>query len=83
MKALHYFIKTYGCQANEADSERIVGLYQKKGYKPAKNLEEADVVIINTCSVRQSAEHRVYGLINNLTKQQTTKSEGLCWLGVC
>ena len=62
-----YFIKTFGCQANKADSERIARLYQKKGYKPAKKIEEADVIIINTCSVRESAENRVFGLIKNLT----------------
>jgi len=64
-----YFIKTFGCQANEADSERIAALYQKKGYQPAENLEQADVVIINTCSVRQSAEHRVGGLLSNIKYQ--------------
>lgn len=62
-----YFIKTFGCQANEADSEKIAGFYQSQGYKPAENIETADVVIINTCSVRQSAENRVAGLIINLT----------------
>jgi tRNA-2-methylthio-N6-dimethylallyladenosine synthase len=62
-----YFIKTYGCQANKADSERIARLYQEKGYQAAKNIGEADVVIINTCSVRESAENRVYGLIRNIT----------------
>ncbi len=62
-----YFIKTFGCQANEADSERIARLYQDKGYQPAKNVEEADVIIINTCSVRESAENRVFGLIKNIT----------------
>jgi len=61
-----YFIKTFGCQANEADSERIARMYQEKGFQPAKTIEEADVVIINTCSVRESAENRVFGLINNL-----------------
>ena len=65
-----YYIKTFGCQANKADSERIAQLYQKKGYKPAKKIEEADLVIINTCSVRESAENRVYGLINNLINHQ-------------
>ncbi len=72
---MKYFIKTFGCQANVADSERIAGFYEKKGYQPAKNLEEADVVVINTCSVRQSAEHRVYGLINNLIRQQATSNK--------
>lgn len=66
---MKYFIKTFGCQANEADSERIAGLYQRKGFKPAKTLEEAEVVIINTCSVRESAENRVYGLIHKLTER--------------
>lgn len=67
-----YYIKTFGCQANEADSERIARLYQEKGFKPAKKIEEADVIIINTCSVRESAENRVYGLIHNLISHQSS-----------
>lgn len=66
-----YYIKTFGCQANEADSERIEAYYQKKGYRPTENVDEADVVVINTCSVRQSAENRVYGLINNIVTRDT------------
>ncbi|TSC54142.1 MAG: hypothetical protein LiPW16_137 [Microgenomates group bacterium LiPW_16] len=58
---------------NEADSERIAGWYEGKGWKPAKNIYNADVAIINTCSVRQSAEDRVYGLINNLMKVKGQK----------
>jgi len=63
-----YYIKTYGCQMNKADSERIAGWYESRGWKPAKKIEEADEVVINTCSVRQSAEDRVFGLVNNLCK---------------
>ncbi len=63
-----YFLKTYGCQMNVSDSERIVGWYQQKGWQEAKSIKEADEVVIVTCSVRQSAEDRVYGLINNLSK---------------
>jgi len=63
-----YFIKTYGCQMNKSDSERIAGWYESRGWKKAKKIEEADEIVINTCSVRQSAEDRVYGLINNLSK---------------
>ncbi|MFZ5365982.1 MAG: MiaB/RimO family radical SAM methylthiotransferase [Patescibacteria group bacterium] len=70
------FIKTFGCAANVADSERIARLYQRKGYKKAKTLNEADVVIINTCSVRQSAENRVFGLINNITKNLQHREHG-------
>ncbi len=65
-----YYIKTYGCQMNKADSEKIAAGYEQKGYKPAKLVEEADVVVINTCSVRQSAEDRVIGQVRNLTKLQ-------------
>ena len=63
---MRYFIRTYGCQMNEADSEKIAGAFELKGYQPAKTYKTADVVIINTCSVRQSAEDRVLGLVNNL-----------------
>jgi tRNA-2-methylthio-N6-dimethylallyladenosine synthase len=65
-----YFIKTFGCQMNKNDSERITGWYENKGWKKAKKIEEADEIVINTCSVRQSAEDRVYGLINNLAKSK-------------
>ena len=63
-----YFIKTYGCQMNKSDSERIAGWYESKGWEKAKKIEEADEILVNTCLVRQSAEDRVYGLINNLSK---------------
>ncbi|MDP3998162.1 MAG: MiaB/RimO family radical SAM methylthiotransferase [bacterium] len=62
---MKYFIKTYGCQMNEADSEKIAGYFQSLGFAPAQKMEEADEIVINTCSVRQSAEDRVLGLINN------------------
>ncbi|MBU3956924.1 MiaB/RimO family radical SAM methylthiotransferase [Patescibacteria group bacterium] len=63
---------------NEADSERLAAVFEKKGYQLAKKIGDADVIIINTCSVRESAENRVFGLINNLikNKQQTTNNKG-------
>ena len=61
-----YFIKTFGCQQNVADSEKIAGWYEDRGWKKAKTIEEADEIVINTCSVRQSAEDRAFGLIRNL-----------------
>lgn len=63
-----YFIKTFGCQQNVADSERIAAAFEARGMKPAKSYEEADYIVINTCMVRQSAEDRVYGLVKNLGK---------------
>jgi tRNA-2-methylthio-N6-dimethylallyladenosine synthase len=61
-----YYIKTYGCQMNVSDSERIAGFLEMRKFKPSKNINEADLVIFNTCGVRQSAEDRVYGQIHNL-----------------
>jgi tRNA-2-methylthio-N6-dimethylallyladenosine synthase len=62
------FIKTLGCQMNVRDSEIILGLLQKKGFTRAKSLDEADVILFNTCSVRQHAEERVWGKVGMLKK---------------
>jgi tRNA-2-methylthio-N6-dimethylallyladenosine synthase len=67
---MKYNLKTFGCQANKADSERISRLFEEKGFQPVNKIEEADLVIINTCSVRESAENRVYGLVRNLAKKK-------------
>lgn len=61
-----FFIKTFGCQQNVADSQRIASYYVARGYKEAKTISGADEVIINTCMVRQSAEDRVTGLVKNI-----------------
>jgi len=60
-----YFIITYGCQMNHSDSEKITTRLQSMGHKKAPNVQAADLVVINACSVRQSAIHRVYGKVEN------------------
>ena len=51
------FIKTFGCQMNEYDSDQITNLmYQHKGYQKTENMEDADLVVLNTCSIREKAE---------------------------
>jgi len=55
-----YFIETYGCQMNVHDSERMAGLLEQSGYDPADSDRDADVVIVNTCSVRERAEEKLY-----------------------
>ncbi len=65
---MRYFIKTFGCQANKSDSERIAGDYHARGYQEADSWRVADEVVINTCSVRQSAEDRVKGFLLNLSR---------------
>ncbi|MBU0495728.1 MAG: tRNA (N6-isopentenyl adenosine(37)-C2)-methylthiotransferase MiaB [Chloroflexi bacterium] len=61
-----YAIWTIGCQMNKADSARLIEALEDRGYAPAPALEEADVVILNTCVVRESAERRVEGRLNSL-----------------
>lgn len=61
-----FFIKTFGCQQNLADSQRIASYYLARGYKVAKSLRLASEIVINTCMVRQSAEDRVTGLVKNI-----------------
>ncbi|PIS09471.1 tRNA (N6-isopentenyl adenosine(37)-C2)-methylthiotransferase MiaB [Candidatus Beckwithbacteria bacterium CG10_big_fil_rev_8_21_14_0_10_34_10] len=65
---MRYFVKTYGCQMNKLDSEKIAGALGLKGYWLVGSYKKADLVVINTCSVRQSAEDRVLGLLNNISK---------------
>jgi len=73
---MKYYIITYGCQMNKSDSERIATILEKIGYKSASRENEADLILINMCSVRQSAVDRVYGLIQKL-KNLKTKKPGL------
>ena len=66
VKGLKYYIKTYGCQANVRDEETMRGMMENIGYFPVENPENADLIIINTCAVRENAEDKVYGEIGNL-----------------
>ncbi len=75
MRNRTYYIKTFGCQQNLADSERIAKAFKSRGFKPASDINSANYVVINTCMVRQSAENRVYGLVNNLSKIKKLKQK--------
>ena len=63
-----YKIITYGCQMNRSDSERIASVLEEIGYKENKTEKNADLIVINMCSIRQSAVDRVYGKINQILK---------------
>lgn len=69
-----YFVKTFGCQMNHSDSERIAAVLESNGLKATSNINEADLVVFNTCGVRQMAEDRVYGQVRNV-KIQNPKSK--------
>jgi tRNA-2-methylthio-N6-dimethylallyladenosine synthase len=66
-------VDTYGCQQNEADSERLRGYLAQMGYAPAGGEAEADVIVINTCAVREHAEQRVLGNVGALTHTKKAK----------
>ncbi|MEK9158708.1 MAG: MiaB/RimO family radical SAM methylthiotransferase [Patescibacteria group bacterium] len=65
---MKYHIITYGCQMNKSDSERIAGVLNDCGWQAVDKFNQADLVILNSCSVRQSAEDRVYGEVDELAK---------------
>ncbi len=65
----NFFIKTFGCQQNVADSERIVSYYEGRGLVRADTESDADMIIINTCMIRNMAEEKVYGYIRNIQKK--------------
>ena len=61
------YVETYGCQQNEADSEKLRGYLSQCGYAIAEEAEGADVVVMNTCAIREHAEQRVFGNLGALT----------------
>src|SRR5262249_57680095 len=71
--AKKYLIETFGCQMNFHDSERMAGLLDQAGYEPTTEAIDADVLVINTCSVREHAEEKLYTRLGELRvlEQQT------------
>jgi len=61
-----FYIKTFGCQANKSDSERISGDYHARGFVETKDWKKANDIVVNTCAVRQTAEDRAQGFLNNV-----------------
>jgi tRNA-2-methylthio-N6-dimethylallyladenosine synthase len=61
-----YLVRTFGCQMNEHDSERLAGLLEAEGLVATDNAEDADVVILNTCCIRENADNRLYGNLGQL-----------------
>lgn len=69
-----YHILTYGCQMNENDSEKMAGQLASQGYQLTDDLAAADVIIVNTCCVRESAERKIYGKIGQLKRFKEARS---------
>lgn len=76
-----YAIKTFGCQMNEHDSEVLAGMLEGMGFHPAGELEGADIILLNTCCVRETAENKVFSLLGRLRRQKV-ENPGLI-IGIC
>ena len=68
-----YFLRTFGCQMNEHDSERIAGLLEADGLEPATSVGEADVVVLNTCCIRENADNKLYGNLGHLKQAKAAR----------
>ena len=76
---LKYNILTMGCQLNENDSEKISGMLTKMGFEETEILENADMIIFNTCCVRENAEERLFGKIGEIKKLKEKRSYSCNW----
>ena len=70
----HLFIKTYGCQMNVADSEVVASIMEMAGYKITDNIEDADAILLNTCSIRDNAEQKIVTRLQYLASLRRKKS---------
>ena len=61
-----FLVRTFGCQMNEHDSERLAGLLVAEGMEQAESLDEADLVVFNTCCIRENADNKLYGHLGHL-----------------
>ena len=76
-----YFLKTYGCQMNEHDSENIKAILEKMSYKETQDMEEADLILLNTCAIRENAHNKVFGYLGrakNLKMRKPNVVVGIC-----
>ncbi|HHU92579.1 MAG TPA: tRNA (N6-isopentenyl adenosine(37)-C2)-methylthiotransferase MiaB [Halanaerobiaceae bacterium] len=82
-KMKKYFIITYGCQMNEHDSEKLAGMLEAIDYHKAEEVEEADIILINTCTIRENAELRVFGKVGELKRLKENNPDLIIGVGGC
>lgn len=78
-----YQVRTYGCQMNVHDSERLSGLLEAAGYRPAADGADADIVVFNTCAVRENADNKLYGNLSHLAPRKATDPNMQIAVGGC
>ena len=70
----HVYIETFGCQMNKADSEHMLGLLDEINYKLTENIDNANLVLFNTCTIREFANHKFYSQLGIAGTKKKTKS---------
>ncbi|MGQ0744172.1 MAG: tRNA (N6-isopentenyl adenosine(37)-C2)-methylthiotransferase MiaB [Acidimicrobiales bacterium] len=83
MATRSYFIRTFGCQMNENDSQRLAGLMEADGLTAAASVETADVVILNTCCIRENADNKLYGNLGQLHSLKAARPQMQIAVGGC
>jgi len=78
-----YYVKTFGCQMNEHDSEKIAGMFELDGMTKANSEENADVLFINTCTIRENADDKLYGTLGQLKQWKNEQSDRKLLVGGC
>jgi len=78
-----YLLRTFGCQMNEHDSERIAGLLEADGYEPTTDVEDADVVMLNTCCIRENADNKLYAVLGDLKVEKQRRPDLQIAVGGC
>ncbi|MDQ1284611.1 MAG: tRNA-2-methylthio-N6-dimethylallyladenosine synthase, partial [Thermodesulfobacteriota bacterium] len=78
-----FFVETYGCQMNEHDSQKMCELLQRQGFSKAGAIDQADVIVINTCAIREKAEHKVYSSLGKLRSAKIEKPETIIVVAGC
>ena len=78
-----YFIRTYGCQMNVHDSEEIKGILENLGFKETEDVNNADIVVLNTCAIRENAHDKVFGFLGRLKHLKREKTELMICIGGC
>src|SRR5918992_790283 len=78
-----YFLRTFGCQMNEHDSERMAGMLEAEGYAPVDRPEDAGVVLFNTCCIREKADERLYGNLGHVKSLKDTRPGMRIVVGGC
>jgi tRNA-2-methylthio-N6-dimethylallyladenosine synthase len=78
-----YLVRTFGCQMNEHDSQRIAGLLEADGMIPAEDSESADLIVLNTCCIRENADNKLYGTLGHLKSLKDRRPDLQIGVGGC